>query len=807
MIKNYLKTIFRRAARDRLNTLINLFGLSVAITCCLVIFLFVDNELKYDTFHEHANKIYRITTHEASEDGITRNFANSFMPYAPLLESKFSSIAETVRILPQNVSISDDQNLNLFQESNFFYVDPSFLDVFSFPLVQGNKEKALAAPDNILITQAMARKYFGKKDALGEVLKVEQNHTFKVAGILMDPPDQSSLKFDFIVPMAAAEDIWGSWIADSNSTWYYPPVYSFVQLSANVDVDETVQYIKSVEKQFLPENIGKTRTHAVQGLTEVHFSGLENELHPSINRNVLFLFIAVGIVILLVAAFNFVNLFLTKIVLHLKAVGIQKVLGANNRSIWKELLLESFAFLFVSMLLALVWGVLVLPGFNALMKTQLNLSSIFTTGVIFYLMGLLLLLSILISIIPFLIISRFRLIAFLKGRGTSVFKGKKSSSVQSALLVLQFVVAVTLIIATVVMQSQMHYIRKKNLGFQKDQVLVVPVRDEAVQNRFVAVKNKILQLQGVKEVSTISNFPWEKGFYDFETSINYDGLVTKANLSTLLVDENIINTLDMAIVNGRGFSNEHGTDSTMAFIMNEAAASKFGIKNLQNVKLSMTGISSSSAKEGRLIGIVKDFHLQSLHDKIQPLILTVAPRSYYIDNILIQLSGSDVASTINSIEAQLKEFVPGRPFEFFFLDDAFERLYQRESLLSTLFQYFSIIAIIIACLGLLGITAFTTAQRLNEIGIRKVLGSSVAGIVNLLTSGFIKLVLVAIAIAIPLGWWAMDRWLEGFAYKTTIGWWVFALAGISTLAIAMLTVGWQSFKAATTNPVEVLCRE
>ncbi|WP_422082863.1 ABC transporter permease [Ulvibacterium sp.] len=807
MFKNYLKTIFRRAVRDRLNTSINLFGLSVAIASCLIIFLFVDNELNYDRFHKDADKIYRITTHETTENGTIRNFANSFLPYAPLLESQFSSIAKTARLLPQSVSVSDDKKLNVFQEPRFFYADPTFLEVFSFPLIQGDRATALEAPDNILITKSVAKKYFGENEALGKVLHVEQDYTFKVAGILADLPEQSSLKFDFIVPMAAAEAIWGPWIADPNRTWYYPPVYSFAKLNTQVAVEEATQYVKSVEKQFLPDHVADKRSHSLQNVTDVHFSSLENELQPSIDRNVLYLFIAVGIVILLVAAFNFVNLFLTKIVLHLKTLGIRKVLGADNGSIGKHLLLESLAFLFASLVLAFIWGALFLPGFNLLMKTQLNLLSVFKNGVILYLCGLLLLISVLVSFAPLMVISKYRLMAFLKGRGTSLFRGKKSSYIQSALLVFQFVVAVTLIISTVIMQSQMHYIRDKNLGIQQDQVLVVPVRDAAIQNRFSAVKNQILRLNGVKEVSAISNFPWEKGFYDFETTVNSNGQVTKANANTLLVEESIMNTLDMTLVKGRGFSKEYGTDSTMAYVMNEAAALKFGIEDLENVKLAMKGISSSTTKEGRLIGIVKNFHIQSLHDKIQPLILTVSPESYFLDNILIQLSGADISSTISEVEAQLKAYAPGRPFEYFFLDEAFEQLYEREVLISALFQYFSIIAIVIACLGLLGITAFTATQRLNEIGIRKVLGSSVVGIVNLLTSGFIKLVLIAIVIAIPIGWWMMTKWLEGFAYKTTISWWVFVLAGSTALTIAFITVGWQSLKAATTNPVEVLRNE
>ncbi|MEM8927520.1 MAG: ABC transporter permease [Bacteroidota bacterium] len=806
MLKNHLKTILRRAIRNRLNTTINLFGLSVSLACCILILLFVNDQFGYDQFHKDADGIYRVNTQE-TEEGVTRSFASSSLSFPTLLDSHLPAVKETVRMLPQSVSVGYPEKDKVFQEPRFFYVDPNFLEMFSFPLLQGNRETALDNPNSILITRSMAKKYFGSENPVGKVLHIEKEHVFTVSGILQDAPSQSSIQFDFLVPMKAAETIWGPWVGDPTKTWYYPPVYSFAKLNSNRDEKGLTEALRKIEGEHLPQYIAESRSHSLEELRDIHFSNLENELHPTINKNVLYLFVAIGIIIMFIAAFNFINLFLAKIVLHLKSVGIQKVMGANNRNVWRQLLTESLLYLFLSLILAMVWATVFLPVFNARMETEINLWTVFDNGVILYLLALLLLISMAISVVPLIFISRFKPIAFLKGKGGTMFAKNKTSSTQSVLVVLQFIVAVTLIISTVIVQSQMYYVKTKNLGIQKTQTLVVPVYDESIQNRFESVKAQLTRINGVKEVSALSNFPWEKGFYDFETSIENNGIEVKANTKALLVDSNIIPALGMTIIEGRGFSATHGTDSTMAFIMNETAAEKFGVQNLQDVKLTMQSITSSEPKEGNLIGIVKDFHLQSLHEKIEPLILTISPKSYFIDNIIIQLSSNDIPLVIKEVEAQLKVFTPNRPFDYFFLDGAFETLYKRELLIGSLFNYFSIIAIVIACLGLLGMVAFTTSQRLKEIGIRKVLGSSIMDIVNLLTMSFIKLILVAIAIAVPLGWFLMNKWLEGFAYKITIGWWVYALSGFVTLFIALLAVGWQSFKAATTNPVEVIRNE
>ncbi|WP_142783832.1 ABC transporter permease [Changchengzhania lutea] len=806
MIRNYFKQVYRQALRYRLNSSINLFGLSVGIACCVIIFLFVDNEMRYDKFHADTDQIYRITVNETSEGSI-RNFANSFLPYAPLLKSQLSEVDEVVRLFPQSVTVANKEKNIVLQEEKFFYADSTLFDVFSFKLLQGDTSTVLNEPHNILLTEATAKKYFGTTNAMGKELLVEQNVLFIVAGIFKEQPSQSTIQFDMIVPMSAAKEIMGSWIADPRSTWHYPPIYSFVKWNESIQPNAIQKRLHEFDAKHLPSYITKSRSHDLQKMEEVHFSNLENEMHTTIDKKILYIFIAAGIVILLIAAFNFINLFLARIVLRFKEVGIKKVLGATRGHIWKQTLIESLFYLFIALLLALLWCFLFLPSFNTLMDTQLNLF-LSTTTKVWMVMGLLLAaLGFLIALVPTMFLFRFNVISTLKGFSSKVFKNRASVSLQSVLIVFQFFIAVVLIIATLVMQSQMAFIKTKNLGFSKDQVLILPVRDENIQNNFDVVKNKLMQINSVSDVSAISNFPWQKGYYDFETIVNYKGVQTKANTSTILVDENFITAMGMTMVKGRGFSRQHSTDSSTAFIMNESAAQKFGIQDHIGVGLEMENISKGASKKGKLVGVVKDFHLQSLHKKVEPLILTLSPETYYTDNMIIKFSGNDIESTLNSIKVSMQEISPARPFDYFFLDEAFKKLYKKEARINTLFNYFSILSIIIACLGLFGIVAFTTSQRIKEIGIRKILGASVTSIVKLLTSGFLKLVFIAIVIAIPIAYWMMTNWLENFTYRININWWLIISAGMIALSIAVLTIGYQAIRSALSNPTDSLRTE
>jgi putative ABC transport system permease protein len=806
MLSNNFKIVFRQAGKSPLYTGINLFGLSAGIASCIIISLFVSNEFKYDEFNNGHERIFRVTTTE-TEEGVTRHFANTYMPILPLLQSQMAEIEDAVRLIPQSVSIANKEKNLLVQEDKFVYADSNFFNVFSFRLLKGDVHTALKDPHNLLLTQEAAAKYFGTADPLGKELLVEQNTVFKVAGIFEDIPAQSSLQFDVLVPMTAAKDIFGDFIFNAENTWYFPETYGYVKFKSTSGIVNANQMLSSFEKKFMPDYVSDSRSHRFQKLTDIHFSNLENELQPTINKNILYVFAVVGVVMLLIAAFNFINLFLSRIVFRFRSVGIQKVMGAGNRHIWWQTLTESLFFLFAAFFLATLWIILFLPSFNNLMHRELVLFAPETTGVWILLFALLAATGLLISVFPSLMLTRFKLVNVLKGKNESLFPRKKLISLQSSFVVSQFVIAVVLIMATIIMQSQMNYIRNKDLGMQKEQILVLPVRDEGTQDNFSLVKNKLSQVNGVSQVSAISNFPWQKGFYDFETTIRKEGKTVRSNAPTLLVAEDFVETMGMTMIKGRDFSKDFRTDSSSAFIINESAAAKFGITNPEGVKLLMQSVAAGKPKEGELIGIVKDFHLQSLHEAVQPLILTVSPQSYYIDNIVLKVSANDVPSTLKNIELTLKEISPSRPFEYFFLDGEFDNLYQRETRLSTLFNYFSIMAIIIACLGLLGIAAFGAAQRVKEIGIRKVLGASTKGIVFLLTKDFITLVLVAVVIASPVAWYLMNQWLADFAYRIDMQWWMFVAAGVMAVAIAFLTIGFQSIKAALANPVKSLKSE
>ncbi|WP_422107632.1 ABC transporter permease [Winogradskyella sp.] len=806
MIRNYLKQVYRQLLKYRLNSIINLFGLSVGIACCFVIFLFVDNEFKYDKYHAHSENIYRITTTETSENAV-RNFAHSYLPYAPLIASQISEVDKSVRMLQQSVSVANKSKGVILQEEQFFYVDSTFFDVFSIPLKFGNSATALSEPRSIIISEKIAKKYFGRSDVLGETLTLEQNVLLTISGVFSELPSQSSIQFEMIAPMGVTKETFGPWIADLGKTWYYPQVYTFVKLSSDTGLTNLNKRLGDFDKEFLPEHIQKTRSHELLPLENVHFSKLENEMHSTIDKKILYTFIAAGIVILLIATFNFINLFLARIVLRLKEVGIKRVLGASSLSIWKQTLVESLVYLVLSFILALGWVFMFLPSFNTLMETQLELFNAETIVVWLIILTLLIILSLLISVVPTVFISRFNVNMTLNGLGNKLFKKKRTSvSLQSVLVTFQFAIAVILIVATIVMQSQMSYIKNKNLGLGKEQVVVLPVRDENIQKNFSVLKNKLEQVSSIQSVSAISNFPWSKGYYDFETVITHSGRDIKANAYTLLVDEDFIPTMDMVMSKGRGFSRGFRTDST-AFIMNETAANLYGIKDQTEVVIEMSQIGSRLPKKGKLIGIVKDFHLQSLHKTVEPLILTLASATYFTDNIIIKFTGTDVERTLQATESEVQNMSPNRPFEYFFLDDAFEKLYKKEARVSALFNYFSILSIIIACLGLMGIVAFTTSQRIKEIGIRKVLGASVASIVKLITTSFLKLVFIAIIIAIPLAYLLMSNWLERFSYKINLGWWIFTLAGCCALTIAILTIGYQSIRSAIANPVNSLRSE
>ena len=557
--------------------------------------------------------------------------------------------------------------------------------------------------------------------------------------------------------------------------------------------------------KHLPEKLKTSYQFQLQPLAEMHTASLQNDLIPATNPIFLYILIGVALLIIAIASANYINITLAVLLRRFREIGVRKVLGANKKQVFWQMCAESYLFLGISLLLAICVVQVGLYPFNELLDKQLSLweAPLSLWGA---LLGIVVLVGLIISLVPNLAANKFGLSGMLKNQGLKPDKVKEFSFNRS-FIVFQFAAAVTLLITTTVIIQQLNYIQTKDIGVDTEQVLVIPIRDESIQNNFNAAKQNFLTVPSVTNVSAISNFPWDAGFYDFTSVINGQGKNIEANLPTLLVDRDFLEVMGIDIESGRSFSSTSLNDSLATFIFNEAAARQFNIEQHEGLNLKMSGVARSGAWEGEVIGIAADFNLQSLHHKVNPLVMTIAPASYYIDNFVLRLKTDNIQSTIKELKNQWTAIANGRPFEYFFLDEAFEKLYQKESRLGTLFSYFTGLALLIACLGMFALAAVLCKQRTKEIGIRKVLGASIIGIVGLLSKDFLKLVTIAFVIASPLAYFFMEKWLQDFAYHINMSWGMFLLAGLGTLFIALLTVTFQSLKTAMANPVESLKQE
>ncbi len=804
MLKNYLKINFRNLWKNKGFSFINILGLALGIASCLFILLYVNDEQTYDAFHEKTDQLYRITIFE-SDGGVERFVANSYYPLAPILKASLPEKSKVVRFFPKSISVKNPETNEVSQEAQFCFVDSLFFDLFSFEFIAGDKQ-ALAASNSVVLTQSTAKRHFGRENPIGKSFLLEDKSNFFVTGVVKDPPANSTLQFDFLAPMNGVASLLGPYYFHPHGAWYYPPLYTFAYIPDDAFVADWKNYQTKWKENYLPENIRNRYTFHLQPIKEMHFLALENDLAAAVKPSFLWILVAIAVLILGIACVNYINLSLTRLIKRFPEIGMRKVLGAMNKNILQQMTVE--ALLYVSISLAFGFGLVQfgLPYFNQLTGKQLLFFSATNKLVWVSLSSIIFILTLIIALFPYFGLSRYQIIGILKGKFATKKRSAASFSLKNGLVVFQFTAAIGLIIATLVIQHQLNFLNQKDLGFQSEQILVVPIRDEKVQDNYETIKNTLLSQSGIKSISAISNFPWEGGFYDFPTTISGNGLNQKINLPTLLVDTDFLNTMNIQIKEGRTFSKEHRTDKT-AFILNEAAKQQLNIEQLEGMKVSMAGVKSNGPKEGGVIGIAKDFHLKSLHNPIEPLILTVAPENYYLDNFVIRLETENLPATITGLSKSWSKAIPNRPFDYFFLDDAFDRLYQREARMGAIFKSFTLLALFIAFLGLLALSALSAQQRTKEIGIRKVLGASTSRIIGLLSKDFLKLVVIALLLVIPIAWYFMNQWLENFAYHIRIQWWIFAIAGLTTTLIAFLTVGFQAFRAASANPVNSLKTE
>jgi putative ABC transport system permease protein len=801
MLKNYFKIALRQLSRNTGYSFINIVGLSVGLACFILIATYVIFELSYDNFHEKGARIFRLTS-KGSFGGEAAEFDMTPTAAYPTFTREFPEVETGVRIYdvsgfsPRVVEYKD----KLFEEKGFLYVDSTFFDIFSFEIVRGNPETVLDDLNSVVITESMAEKYFGNEDPLDKTITTNGTTEYKVTGVVEDPPANSQIKFSFLASFHSLSswrrEIWGS-----------ANFITYLQLNDPAAAPQLEKKIRSYMDQAFGEDMPANSflTYVLQPIRDVHLRArVESSLQPNSDIRYVYIFAAIALLILAIACINYMNLATARAAERAREVGIRKVVGAEQRQLFQQFLGESTIVTFIALLLGLFGAYFLLPGFNQL--TDRNMSFIFFENptALMALVGIGVLVSLIAGSYPAIMISGFQPIRVLKGD----FKTSGSGiALRKGLVIFQFAVSTFLIVSTIVVQNQLSFIQNKKLGYSNDQVVVLGT-DSRIRENIIRFRDEFSNIPNVKSVALGTETPtFIQGGY----SLWAEGKPQDFRMGTraMAVDNNYIPTLDMSVVAGSNFTaadfadvnTEEGEEKYYHFILNESAARELGWAPEE----ALGKRANLNGREGEIKGVVEDFHFASLHEAIGPLVMFIDNQQ--LNKILLKLDGSNISSTLAAMEDKWKQMAPHRPFDYQFLDQEFDALYSAEERTGSLAATFAILAILIACLGLLGLTAFAAQQRTKEIGIRKVLGASVANIVGLLSKDFLVLVLISMLIAFPVAWWAMSSWLEDFVYRINISWWIFALAGIAALAIALVTVASQAIRAANSDPVNSLRSE
>jgi len=798
MFSNYFRVALRNLRKHAVYSAINVLGLAIGMTCCLLIFLYVRHELSYDNYHGKADRIYRVVT-DIKTDTETIHADVSSDATGPHLQTGLPEVQEAVRLNYRGFLF--ESGANKFQEGQVLIADANLFKVFDFPMVTGSPQTALQAPFSLVLTEKAAKKYFGSENPVGKTIKLDGKHAATVTALIRDVPENTNFKFDIVLSMATLKT--QSFQPDLDEQWGSFGWHTYVLLPEG----HNPKALEAKLPALLEKHAGKMMreykmfyTLFLEPLRDVYLRSDRGAPEKGSIANV-YIFSVVAVFILLIACFNFTNLTIARATERAREVGVRKVIGAGRGQLTAQFLGESVLLSLLAFGLALVLSQLLLPVFNELAGKTISDTVVGRPGHWLLLLGLALGVGLLAGLYPAAVLSAFRPVAVLKGRFSG---GPQGLALRKVLVVFQFTVSVALIAGTLVVYRQLNYMRSQPLGFNKAQTLVLRMNDrEYIERHYETLKEQLAAVPGVQSVSASSATPGSGDYNGAYTEIEKrDGGMQGANLSLYSVDYDYLSQYGIKVVAGRTFSKSFATDSTEALILNEAAAASLGYGDpaaLVGKRFTQWG------RKGQVIGVVSNFHLGSLHDSIAPLALRVAPGSFGLFSLRVK--AGDEAGTVERVEKAWRTLVPQWPFEYFFLDEQFDRQYRAEERFGQLFLYFSSLAIFIACLGLLGLISYITVQRTKEIGVRKVLGASVGNIVLLLSRDFLWLVGVALVVAVPVSWYAMNRWLENFAYHTQVGWWIFALAGGLALLIALLTISFQAIKAALANPVNSLRSE
>jgi putative ABC transport system permease protein len=792
MLRNYLRTALRNLWRHKTFSFLNILGLTIGMSACFLIFLYVRFELSYDNFHSKEDRIYRMVCNIKTPTELLKIPVCS-APMALNAKLEFPEVEKFVRFgLQSNLFRKGDLK---FQEDRTGYTDSTFFEVFDFPLIHGNPTTALREPLSVVMSETSAKKYFGTADPMGQHLLITgQGLIGTVTGVMKDMPENTLLKADILVSQStmmrgdsSIDREWGSF-----------GMLSYLLLKPHTDA-------KALEKKF-PAFLEKRDGREMKEM-QMFFSLFLEPLHDVYlkserggsergNMNNIYVFSLIGIFILLIACINFINLTTARSVERAKEVGIRKVIGAERGQLTRQFLGESIVLALIAFVLSLGVCALLIPPFNFLAGKTISTGLFYHPAYMLSLLGIAIGVGILAGIYPAVVLSSFQPIKVLKGRFAT---GTRGLLLRQSLVVLQFTISIGIIVCTIIIDKQLNFMRNQDLGFNNQQMLVLETRSDPHK---VALKNDIGRLPGVNSVSMSSSVPGTGNPGAYSQVQNQKGDMQIANLDLYFVDFDYMKQYQMKMVAGRMFSRDYGTDTTHSMILNESAVRLFGYHSPQDAigrKFSQWG------REGQIIGVVKDFHFRSLQNEIKPLSLRIEPDG--CDMISVNVQTKNVQATIAAIESKWKTMIPYRPFSYTFADELFDNQYRSEDRFGKLFLNFAVLAILISCLGLLGLASYATIQRTKEIGIRKVLGAGVPRIVNLLSREFMLLVGIAFLIATPITYYFMHGWLKDFYYRISIQWWIFLLGGVLALAIALLTISFQAAKAAMANPVKALRSE
>ncbi len=811
MIKNYLRSAWRNVARHKFISFVNIFGLTTGLTCCLLILTYIIHELSYDKFNANADRTYRVTRTFYTAPGVENLHLSSIAPpFGPLLQNAFPDIQKVTRVLPNGTTVLRYKE-KLFNEKNAFFADENFLSVFTLDVLKGDKRTALNDPYNIMLTEDVAKKYFGNYDPINKTIMLDNiKHEFKVTGIFKPFPSNAHMHPDILMSFNTLKDtaIYGEKQLETNfgnnSFYTYlllPKGYNEKMISSQLPAFLD----KYVHLQGMPPNVKTSQATklTLQKLTDIHLtSHLDDEIEENGDINRVYIFSVIAVFILLIACINYMNLSTARSALRAKEIGIRKVIGAERKELIWQFLSESILVTWVALILALMFTWALLPFINQLSGLDLAFSSLFRYQILIGILLLPFVIGLISGIYPALFMSSFMPVKVLKG---IIKTGSGGISFRKILVVLQFSISIILIVATTVVFEQLHYIQQKSLGFNKDHVINMAYVG-SLTGKFESFRQELLKNPAVKEIGRSTRIPSGRLLDDQNAQVMLDGKMApiKIDLKFITTDYGFVPTYGMQMVAGRNFSRDFITD-TANYVINETAVEQLGWKTPQNA---IGKDMSYGNVKGKVIGVVHDFHFESLHQKIIPLLFQLpAPKNGYYGVISVKIDGNNIPSAINTIKDTWQQYLPNVPFDYTFLDEKFQKLYNSEQQQGSLFTIFSCLAIFIACLGLFGLSAFTISQRVKEIGVRKVLGASVPQIVAELSRDFLKLVLIAAVIALPVAGVLMHKWLLDFAFRINLNWWVFLMAGVIALIIAFVTISFQSIKAAVANPVKSLRSE